>query len=329
MVDRVVDVHAHLLPEAAWEIPARDGIQRITEHADGLHLGTTPIAVQRNALADPVAMIEDMDRVGIDIRVVSAPPYAFPLDADEASATAYCRTATEAIVHASTIAPDRLIPFGLVPMCTHAGAVAAIEELAGSGARGVAVPPIVGGQPLGEGVGRAVLAAASRLGLPVLVHPVQAPRPELATHYLRNLIGNPYETAVAIASCALSGVLDELPALRVLFVHGAGCAPMIVGRWDHAWRCRNDVGVAGVRAPSAVLHNRVYVDVLAHHPSAARLTAEIFGPRSVTLGSDYPFDMGDRDPTASAQTAGFDQRLLLENSLRWLGHFGSGRAVIH
>jgi len=317
--DLVIDVHAHLLPEAAWSIPVRNGVLAMTEHADGVHLGTVPIAVGRAALTDPSVMLADMDRGGIDVRVVSPPPYAFPLDADEAAAAEYCEVLTRALVEVCSLDPARLLAFGTVPLVSEDGAVAAVERLAALGGHGIAVPAIINGQPLGEGIGRSVLEAASRADLPVLVHPVQTARPELSTHYLRNLIGNPYETSVAIASCALSGALDDISSLRILFVHAAGAVPMIAGRWDHGWRQRSDVGVPGVRPPSEVLRQRVFIDALAHHPRAARLAVDVFGPGSVTLGSDYPFDMGDADPVRSAHEAGLNKDALSRNAVRWLG----------
>ena len=324
----IIDVHAHLLPEVAWNIPTAAGIVRMTEHADGIHLGSTPIAVDRVALSDPRGMLDDMDRAGIDVRVVSPPPYAFPLDADASDAASYCALVTTALVEACSIDTARLVPVGIVPLRTLDGAVEAMHGLRSAGARAVAVPPIIDGEPLGEGLGRAVLEAAARAGLPVLVHPVQASRPELATHYLRNLIGNPYETSIAIASCALSGILDDLPGLRILFVHAAGGTPMIAGRWDHGWRNRGDVGVPGGRAPSETLRDRVFIDALAHHPGAARLAEEVFGESAMTLGSDYPVDMGDPDPMRSAHQAGMDAHTLSRNALRWLGETGTERSTM-
>lgn len=315
----VIDVHAHLLPESAWTIPVDGGVVVMTDHADGIHLGAFPIAVERAALTDPLVMLADMDRVGINVRVVSPPPYAFPLGAEEDDAGAYCDLVTQALVEACSADPERLLPFGMVPMASIAGAAEAVGRLSTLGAVGVALPPIIDGTPIGEGVGRAVLEAAERAGLPVLVHPVQAARPELSTYYLRNLVGNPYETSVAVASCALSGLLDELRRLRILFVHAAGCAPALIGRWDHAWHARGDVAAKTTRPPSEILKNRVFLDVLAHHPAAARLAAEMFGAGSITLGSDYPFDMGDPDPVRSALLAGLQTETLSANAVRWLG----------
>jgi aminocarboxymuconate-semialdehyde decarboxylase len=319
MTSLVIDTHAHLLPEVAWTIPKADGDVRITDHAGDLHLGSASIALDGPSLYDPFRMLEDMDRCGIDVRVVSVPPYAFPLGAEAAAAERYCDLSTQALVDACAVAPDRLWPLGQVPLGSARAATTAIERLAGSGVRGVEIPTIIGGQPMGQGVGREILRAAADAGLPVLVHPVQFQHPELSGHYLNNLIGNPYETAVAVASCALGGVLDELPELRLLFSHGGGCAPILIGRWDHGWRRRGDVGIAGGRPPSEVLKGRVYVDAITFNPSAARLTAEMLGREAMVLGSDYPFDMGDPDPVGSARTADLDLDELTANALRWLG----------
>ena len=318
-VTPVIDVHSHLLPEEAWTIPLPGGDTVITERQGSLYLGETPIAVGRGELSDVEILVADMDRAGIGVRVVTAPPYAFPTESDETSAARYCEQVTDALLNACASHPDRLVPFGMVPLCSAEGAREAMRSLADRGLRGVLVPALVGGRPLGEGLGRSVLEAAATLGLAVLVHPVQGPRPELSTHYLRNLIGNPYETAVAVASVALSGTLAALPDLRLLFVHAAGCAPALVGRWDHGWKQRDDVGVPGLDAPSRELRDSVFVDSLAHHPLAAGLARDVFGPAAVTLGSDYPFDMGDPDPVASAVEAGLDVDQLSRNALRWLG----------
>lgn len=325
MKSLVIDTHAHLLPEVAWSIPKAGGFACITDREGDLHLGATSIALDRAALCDTSRLLDDMDRCGIDVRVVSVPPYAFPLGAAGADAERYCDLSSQALVDCCAAAPDRLWPLGHVPLDSAHAATAAMARLARGGVWGVELPTIIDGQPMGEGVGREVLRAAARLGLPVLVHPVQFQHPELSEHYLNNLIGNPYETAVAVASCALGGVLDELPELRVLFVHGAGCAPILVGRWDHGWRRRRDVGVAGGRQPSEVLRGRVFVDAITFNPSAARLTEEVFGREAMVLGSDYPFDMGDPDPVGSARKADLDLVVLSANARRWLGDASSDR----
>ncbi len=62
--------------------------------------------------------------------------------------------------------------------------------------------------------------------------------PEWKDNYPTDLIGNPVETTTAVASLLLSGVMEELPHLRICLVHGGGCAPSLFGRCEHRWRSR-------------------------------------------------------------------------------------------
>ena len=96
---------------------------------------------------------------------------------------------------------------------------------------------------------RGILRIAAERDLAVLVHPMQLPRPEWSSYYLANFIGNPTETATAAASLVLGGVLEELPHLRICMLHGGGCAPALVGRWQHGWQQRADVRSAETRTP--------------------------------------------------------------------------------
>ena len=105
----------------------------------------------------------------------------------------------------------------------------------------MAIPPLANGRSLDGPALHHVLGEAARLDLAVLVHPMQLPRPEWSEYYLANLIGNPVESATAVASLILSGIKDELPRLRICFVHGGGCAPGLLGRWTHGWTMRADV----------------------------------------------------------------------------------------
>ncbi|MFC5379268.1 amidohydrolase family protein [Aquipuribacter nitratireducens] len=312
----VVDTHAHLLPREVWHVP---GVAGGVRDVDGwAHLGDFPMAVEVTALADVEVLLADMDRQGIDVRVVSPPPYAFQLGAPEAGAGQWCAEVTAALVRACRAAPHRLVPFGTVPVVDEAAAVSGVRSAVAAGARGIALPPLVGDVPVGEGAGRAALLAAAAAAVPVLLHPVQAPGPGLGRHYLRNLLGNPVETAVGVASL-LFEELTGTPGLRVLAVHGGGCVPAVVGRWDHGWRVRPETGPALADAPSRLLRaHEVYADLLTHDPATAAATTRAFGAAHVVLGSDYPFDMGCVDPVGAARTAGADLAATSTNALRWL-----------
>src|SRR5262249_56933067 len=67
-------------------------------------------------------------------------------------------------------------------------------------------------------------------GLPLFLHPVEViGHQRLATYYLTNLLGNPFESGIAAAHLIFGGVLDRLPKLVVCLPHSGGAFPRLVG----------------------------------------------------------------------------------------------------
>lgn len=314
-----IDIHAHLLPEDCYEIPAAEGARALTERGGELHFGEFPIAVTRDQISGVPRILADMDVEDIGVRVVSAPPYAFAVTAEPEAAADYARRVNEGLVRMCGDHPDRLIPIGVLPVQDGAATAAEVARLVADGVRGVAVPPVVGPATLGDPELSHVLDSCAEAGLAILVHPTQQPRPGFNDHYLQNLIGNPVESATAIASILLGGTFDRRPELRIAFVHGAGVAPALLGRWDHGWRMRADVAAHSSRPPSDIFREYVYADALAHSVEAGELLCKTIDPQRITLGSDYPFDMADRHPVRSSLALGLDPNTLRHNALRWIG----------
>ena len=78
------------------------------------------------------------------------------------------------------------------------------------------------------------LERAEELQVTLFIHPdVRVRRERMDDYYMQNLIGNPVETAVAVASLIFGGVLERFPKLKVILAHGGGVAPSLLGRWRH------------------------------------------------------------------------------------------------
>lgn len=91
----------------------------------------------------------------------------------------------------------------------------------------------------------------------------------------------------------------------MLAAHGGGYLPTYIGRSDHAWAERPDA--RGCReTPSAYLR-RIRYDALVYTPSALRHLIEAVGADRVSIGGDYPFDMGVTDGPARVRAAGLDE----------------------
>ena len=143
----------------------------------------------------------------------------------------------------------------------------------------------------------------------------------LNAYYLFNSLGNPAETALALSRIVFSGLLERHPALKIWSAHGGGYLASYMVRADHAWAARPDARTTAQR-PSALLR-RTFVDSLVYTPEQLRHLVASMGAGQVTLGSDYPFDMGVEDPVDRLLAAGFDDATVTAirggNAARLLG----------
>jgi aminocarboxymuconate-semialdehyde decarboxylase len=129
----------------------------------------------------------------------------------------------------------------------------------------------------------------------------------LANYYLGNTVGQPTETAVALSHIIFSGMLDKYSGIKLLAAHGGGYLPTYIGRSDHAWSTREDAHSCK-ELPSAYL-KRIHFDSLVYSPSALRSLVETVGEDKVTIGTDYPFDMGVNNPVDRLEAANFSDSI--------------------
>ncbi|OPX05775.1 amidohydrolase family protein [Mycobacterium sp. AT1] len=313
-----IDVHAHWLPEELFGLPPGSPLPPLHGRDGQMFLGELPLYIETDAMTDPRRVIADTDAAGLGTRVISAPPFAFPV-ADDPGVDDYVGRFNDALAGACRDSGDRLLGLGLVSLHDVDSALAQMNQIAASGViRGIAVPPLLGSTSFDVAPMRDLLTVASELDLAVLVHPMQLPRPEWSSYYLVNLIGNPVETATAAAALVLGGVLEALPDLRICMLHGGGCAPALVGRWEHGWKQRADVRTAETRSPREGFAG-LWFDTLTHDAAALELLRAQSDPTHLMCGSDYPFDMGLPKPLELPHAAGVDDATLERNARKFLG----------
>lgn len=292
-----VDVHTHFLPpQLVAEARARQAVDGLrTERAGGqewmVHRQGFRYPLQR-VFYDVPARLDAMTASGIDIGILSLAPTLFMYWLESREALTLCRRANDELAAAGLSSGGRLRPVAALPMQDPDAAVTefrrAVREL---GMVGAEIGPSVEGQPLYDPELRPVLAAASELGVPLIIHPYSvAARPGLADFYLSNLVGNPLETTACAARLILSGTLDDLPELRLLLMHGGGYLPYQIGRLDHGYRVRPEAGGCR-RSPSSYLE-RFHYDTLTHASRPLAFLISLVGAARVVYGTDFPFDMG-------------------------------------
>ncbi|EKT81459.1 2-hydroxy-3-carboxy-6-oxo-7-methylocta-2, 4-dienoate decarboxylase [Rhodococcus opacus M213] len=318
IADGVIDVHAHWLPRNLFTLPPGVPFAQMHDRDGELYLGEVPLSIPAAAMSDVPAILDDMRRAQVGVRVLSAPPFAFPVH-DTDGADAYVDAFNTALAEVVAGTDGALIGLGMVTFGDRGRTTEHMQNLANTpGIAGVAIPPLVGTESLDRGSLRHILSEATRLDLAVLVHPMQLPRPEWPDYYLANLIGNPVESATAVASIVLGGILDELPDLRICFVHGGGCSAGLLGRWTHAWNARPDVRRSSTYAPDKTFA-KLYFDTVTHDPHQLALLRAHAGVDRILCGSDYPFDMAEPDPVLFATAHGPTAPSLTESARSFLG----------
>ena len=302
----VIDVHAHLLPPSA--LRAADSGESwygssVERGPDGRPVITTgDYRVSMGAVEhfEPhTARLERMDALGVDMQIISLNPILFRYYLDAATGTTAARGINDEIAEMVTTWPNRFAGFATLPLQDPAAAVAELERAMTSlGFVGASVGTHVNGLNWDEPELLPVLEAAEDLGALIFVHPA-ASRVKDATprYHMRNYIGNPVETTIAIGSLIFGGLLDRFPKLNFCFAHGGGYACWGSGRFDHGYSVRPEAREFATDLPSTYLR-RLYFDSLVHSYRNLRQLIDTVGVERVLLGSDYPADMGQPDPVA-------------------------------
>jgi aminocarboxymuconate-semialdehyde decarboxylase len=311
----VADIHTHFVPpEFAGRARtglALDGVtmerRNGTEwmrHRQGYLYPLTP------EFYDVSAKLQQMDRLGIDVSILSLSPTLFFYWLDAAAADDFCSEANDSLA-AFVAQSDRLQGLASVPLQDPDRAAAELRRaVVALGLRGVEVGTTMEAVPLDDPRFGPFFAAAEELNVPVMLHPYYVGvRPQLADFYMTNLTGNPLETCVAATRMILSGFLDRYPRLRVVLVHAGGFMPYQVGRLDHGFRVRSETNAAIGHPPSTYLR-RFWYDTITHAAVPLKFLIELVGADRVALGTDLPFDMADSRFEGMLSTVGLEPREL-------------------
>jgi len=264
---------------------------------------------------EPEARIEDMDKQGIDVQVLSVPPteYFYWLPEDEALRAN--RMQHERFAEVVRRWPDRFAAVANVPMAYPALAVEMLREAHGDfGFRGVEISADVLGRDLDDGRFDPVWETVVELDMTVILHPQGFTHGQrFSDYYLVNVICMPLASTLAVTRMILGGVWNRHPDLRVMVVHGGGYLPFYVARTDHAWRVRPELRHHLHVLPSEVLRS-IYVDTNVFDPRMVEQLVADLGAEHVLMGTDYPFDMSTGDPVGfltEAELSDADRELVL------------------
>src|SRR5215475_14658139 len=167
--------------------------------------------------------------------------------------------------------------------------------------------------------------------VPLFIHPVRVPigaDRQMDQYKLDEIVGRPFDTAMALARMILSGLLDRFPRLKICVAHMGGGLLPVMGRLDFGWRLGSEgmperARMRCARLPSEYL-GLLHVDTMGFWAPHVREAVEVFGADRVMLGTDYgPVPLDPREHieivTGLALPAADQEKILWRNAAAFFG----------
>jgi aminocarboxymuconate-semialdehyde decarboxylase len=303
-VPRKFDLHTHFYPPIYFdkirEFPSEFSFgqspsgQTIITYRGARFFGVTP------AMTDVGKRLEDMDRVGIDVEVVSlSTPNVFFTDAPHQPEIA--RMVNDAYAELIAQHPARFKGFASIPMDDPDAALnelqRAINELK---LNGVILLSNIAGKPLTSPEYRPFFAEANRMKLCILLHPMLPANTDPFREYvLGPIVGFMFDTTLAVARMCYDGLFRDFPDIRWIVGHLGGAVPYLMERMDNGYRdfveCRAKID----ELPSVYL-KRLYYDTVNFNPHMLMMVRNMIGSDRMVMGSDYPHLLGSIDRAVSS-----------------------------
>lgn len=243
---------------------------------------------------DPLLRMDEYARFNTQVQVVCTIPVMFSYwarPADGLQVSVYLNDHLAALVSKY---PKNYVALGTLPMQDTELALAELERCRNIGLKGIQIGSNINGKNLNEPEFFPIFEACEQLSMAVMVHPWDMMgQDKMGKYWLPWLVGMPAETSRAMCSMIFGGVLERLPGLRVNFSHAGGSFLPTIGRIEHGFVCRPDlVAVDNPVNPRDYL-GKFWVDSITHDPRMLQYVLELQGSKRVTLGTDYPFPLGD------------------------------------
>jgi len=293
------DLHTHYYPASFFDLirntPGEFSFgadptgRTIIRHRGARFFGVTA------AMTDPALRLADMDRVGIDVEVLSlSTPNVF--FAEPAGQAEVARIVNDAYAELIARHPTRFKGFASIPMDAPDAALRELDRALGElGMNGVVLLSNIRGRALTDPSYRPFFEEANRRRLCIFLHPMIPVASEVFNEYvLGPLIGFPFDTSLAVARMCFAGMFRDFPDIRWVIGHLGGAIPYLMERLDNGYRDFAECRVHIDALPSTYL-KRLYYDTVSFSGPALRMVRDLVGADHMVMGSDYPHMLGSID----------------------------------
>ena len=293
-------MHSHIIPKNLpdWEKKfGYEGFIRLEHHKPSwanMMQGDNFFREINHNCWDPETRINEYEKYATQVQVVCTIPVLFAYFSKPKDGLEVAKFLNDDLANLVNKYPKKYIGLGSLPMQDPELAVQELFRIKELGLKGVQIGSNIEDKNLNEPDFFPVWEACEKLGLAVLVHPWNMMgKKNMSKYWLPWLVGMPAETSRAMCSMIFGGVFDKFPNLRVNFCHASGSFLSTIGRIEHGFNCRPDlVAVDNLKNPREYC-GHFWVDCITHDQDMLHYVLKMQGSKRVTLGSDYPFPLGD------------------------------------
>jgi aminocarboxymuconate-semialdehyde decarboxylase len=307
-----IDIHAHVVP-ATFPASVRADVTGwpSMEAHDSCHRNIIIDGKVYRTLSDKCWTIskrlEDMDRMGIALQVISPMPELFAYWMDHASARDLLRYVNDQILAFVAESNGKMLGLGAVPLQDLDLTLEELHRLKELGFAGVEIGSNINGEPLGSARFKAFFKAANELGLAIFVHAVRPAMERILGHKpLQQVLGYPTDVGLAAAALVSSNLMVQFPGLRIAFSHGGGTFASLLPRYAEGYRVFPAVSEALATSPEIQVR-RFFYDTLVF--DSLHYLAQLFGESQLIIGTDYLFAFHEKDPINRLRETFADERL--------------------
>ena len=321
----IIDTHAHMLPQSTLEALRSESNNfpsiNLIESEEKYQLSfngekpTRPIMPQLRMFLEREQFLLSN---GIDLQISGGWLDSFGYEIEPEEGADWSRFLNEGML-TDCKGRDELVPLATVPMQSGKLAAKVLQEAVKAGMPGA----MIGTQPHG-GYGNLddpdldeFWEIAAELQVPIVIHPMfGSDDARLHDMQMMNAVGRVCDVSVAISRMLFKGHLTRYDGLTIIASTGGGALPYMLGRLERNFKAFPDL----VGDPVQEFH-KLYFDSIVFQPDILQFLSKKVGVEKIMLGSDYPFPIGDQEPRAVIDKAGFsesDQELMLTGNARKL-----------
>jgi aminocarboxymuconate-semialdehyde decarboxylase len=322
-------MHTHIMPEVLPDWTKKFGYGQfihLDHHREGfarMMQGEKFFREIASNCWNPEVRIEEYAKHATQVQVVCTIPVLFAYWAKPADGLEVARFLNDHIAQIVEKYPKHYVGLGTLPLQDIELAVIELERCKKMGLRGIQIGSNINTKNLSEPYFYALWEACERLNMCVLVHPWEMMgEDQMKKYWLPWLVGMPAETTRAICSLIFGGILDKFPKVRFNFAHAGGSFIPTIGRIEHGFNCRPDlVAIDNPNNPRSYI-GKFWVDSATHDPELLHYILQHQGSKKVSLGTDYPFPLGDLEIGKFITEMGLSEEtvedIFHQSALEWL-----------